>query len=248
MNGDEVTLIDSAAKSTQEAQGNDLHPIGELNRREWLQYAAVGGLHLGLLGSALPAFGQEAEKATCLYMVKLSKGIRADISSYKCSPCRCAVGNEMITVFRIEFEFKGQLTNYQICDDSLRQIPQRSTVKGAFKFTLRNGKCEESKKPILWGCHQGRFELYDPKTRRIFSGSLSGTNGFDPRTSGEERCCWPYGAGYLRGKGIEALKECEVCASYLLKVPFNEENPCTKTPPKELAMQLDGMVICPCRK
>ena len=246
MNREDTALIENNAANYLQAT-NDSHADEGLGRREWLK--SVGGLGLGLFGIALPSFGQEIKKVSkiskldhCPHMLRLSKGLTAEIRKYICKPCKCKDER----VFKITFEFKGLLTSYNICDKSQPMIPNQCTMKGSLVINLLGGECSKSGKPILWGCHKGKFMLFGLKTERIFEGTLSGTFGVDPRTSGEDRCCWPYGSGYLQGKGIDKFKGCTLCSTYLLKVPFNQHNPCTKTPPKELAMQFDGMLMCPC--
>ena len=246
MNKENLTIIESNAYTIQEEK--EMLPNGKMSRREWIRFAMIGGLQLGILGSTLPAFGQRTDKGECLYMVKLSKGFSADIDNWDCSRCLCKIGNKEITIFRIKFDFNGKLTSYTICDDSIKHIPQSSIMKGTLEFDLSTSKCKKRKDTILWGCHQGKFDLYGPKKGMLFAGYLSGTNGFDPRTSGEERCCWPHGTGYLEGKEKDTKYGCEICASYLLKIPFHAIDPCTKTPPKKLSMQLDGIIKCSCEK
>jgi hypothetical protein len=214
-----------------------------MNRRELLRGAAAGALGVGLLDVAQSAFGQQR---ACQLVLRLSKGLGAEIGQYRCTRCVCKHEGTALRIFRVGFEFKGHLTSYMICDETAKLIPNQSTLAGRLRIVLRATECPRSDKPNLVGWHDGSFELHAPKVGKIFTGSLSGTHGVDPRTSGGERCCWPYGDGVMRGKGIEAQEGCQIGASYLLKIPFDGADPC-KTPPNELSAQLDGVLICPCK-
>lgn len=212
-----------------------------LKRREWLKTVMMGSIGIGLFGISFPSYGEELKLLTCPRVLRLSKDLSAEIRQYSCKPCECA-GER---VYSIAFEFKGLLKNNFPCDESIQLIPDNSTMLGSIRMTLRGGLCPKTKKSHLWGCHEGKFELYGPNTGILFAGPLSGAFGFDPRADGNARCCWPYGEGVLRGRGSEKLQNCDICSIYHLKIPFNMDNPC-KTPPKMLTMHVDGTVMCPC--
>jgi hypothetical protein len=238
------SINESSATQSAVTQGtsNSVVAVDGLKRREWLKTVMMGSIGVGLFGISLPSYGEEQKLLTCPRVLRLSKDLSAEIRQYSCKPCECA-GER---VYMIAFEFKGLLKNNIPCDESGKLIPENSTMLGSLRMNLRRGLCPKTKKSHLWGCHEGKFELYGPNTGMLFAGSLSGAFGFDPRTNGNARCCWPYGEGVLRGKGVEKLQNCEICSIYHLKIPFNMDNPCASTPPKMLTMHIDGTVMCPC--
>lgn len=211
-------------------------------RRDWLKSVMIGGVGLGLFGIPLPSFGEESAITGCPRIIRVSKNVNARIVRYQCERCMC----DKDQVFLIKCDFSGTLLANKACDEAANMIPDKSIAKGSLKYTLRSGICPDTRTPMLWGCHEGRLMLYAPSGRMLLDVPLAGTHGVNPDLSSSKRCCWPYADGAFRDKGTEELKACMICASYLLKVPFNFSNPCTKTPPNPLIMQLDGTMMCPC--
>jgi len=211
-------------------------------RREWLKNVMIGGVGLGLLGIPMPSLAAEQGDMKCPKIIRVSKDLKAEIYRYFCKHCLCGKDR----VFSVTFDFKGLLYGNKACDESLKMIPDRSIVKGSLKYTLRSAICPETRKQLLLGCHEGKLFLYSPSRSSLFGATLYGTQGVNPDKSSAERCCWPYAEGALRARGTEEMTGCAICSSYHLKVPFNQFDPCTKTPPKELYMQFDGSLMCPC--
>jgi hypothetical protein len=245
MNDDRIDLTeDGASVDCHAAHAADQHEqVRRLGRRELLTGAAAGALGVGLLGVP-SAFGQERG---CPQVLRFSKDLHAHISEYECTRCVCTYNQTRLSVFRIRLEFQGSLKSSMICDETADMIPDESSIASRLRITLRGDRCPESDKLMLWGYHEGDFKLHHPKLGRVFTGALLGTHGVDPRVAGQERCCWPYGSGLMRGRGIERMEDCLICSSYVLKIPLNPRDPCTKTPPKELSGHLDGVLICPCK-
>jgi hypothetical protein len=217
------------------------------SRREILMKLSAGALGVGLLGKTLPAFAQPAP-GQCLQVLRFSKDLSAEIGNFNCQPCSCQFGSQTLKIFQIKFDFKGVLKKAP-CDEG--KIPNDSILRGTLSWTLRADTCPPSSPtapPVkrVFGCHDGTFDLIDPSGNKIFSGTLGGTQGFDPRANGAARCCWTDAQGCLKGKGlVEKYKGCTICATYLLTVPFNSTNPC-QPPPQQFRAKFDGVSICPC--
>jgi hypothetical protein len=203
-------------------------------RRDWLKNALMGGIGIGLFGIPLTSFADEGKGIDCPRITRVSKNVEAQIVQYTCKSCLCGKDR----VYLIKLDFSGPVISNQVCDESLKLIPDKSIMKGSLSYTLRGGLCPDTKTPMLWGCHEGKIMLYAPTGKPLFEATLSGTEGVNSQATASKRCCWPYGEG--------ALKACNICATYLLKVPFNFKDPCVKTPPASLYMQIDGSLMCPC--
>jgi hypothetical protein len=231
--------------SAQSPDHSEMTPLANENmmRRDWLKSVMIGGVGLGLFGIPLALSAEEEKAVGCPRIIRVSKNMRARIVEYQCKPCQC--GNDR--VYLISFVFKGELYSNKVCDESLKMIPDKSIATGKLSFTLRGGICPETRNQILWGCHEGKATLYAPTGKPLFDAALFGTEGVNPQASvAAKRCCWPYAEGALRGNGAEEMKTCSICTTYHIKVPFNANDPCTKTPPSALSMQLDGTLKCPC--
>jgi|GEM_PF-1730737 len=219
------------------------HANEGMMRRDWLKSVMIGGVGLGLFGIPLTSSAEEEKNLSCPRIIRVSKNMRARIVEYQCKPCVC--GNDR--VYLISFAFKGELYSNKACDESLKLIPDKSIASGKLSFTLRGGLCPETRTQMLWGCHEGKASLYAPSGKPLFEAALFGTEGVNPQASvAAKRCCWPYAEGALKGNGAEEMKACSICTTYHIRVPFNANDPCTKTPPSALSMQLDGTLMCPC--
>jgi hypothetical protein len=219
----------------------DLRPNDGSGRREWLKNIMMGSVGLGLFGMALPSFGEEKNLTACPRILRFSKDLTADIGGYQCGTCVCKDQK----VYSITIVFKGVLASNRICDEAVQLIPERTIMTGQVNLTLRAAKCPDTGRANLVGCHEGKYDLIDPRSVKLFSGAFSGTWGVDHRATGVARCCWPNGEGALRGSGIDNLKDCSICSTYLLAIPLNLTEPCAK-PTRPLTMRIDGSVMCPC--
>lgn len=243
MSRDFNALVNIPSDETEELRNPA--SVEGLTRRQWLKHVMMGSIGVGLSGFSLPTFAEETALSRCHHILRVSKDLSAEIRKYACTSCECKKVT-VVTVYTVSFDFKGLLQGNTYCDETVKLMPENSTMVGSIKMILRRGACPQTDKPQLWGCHDGRFEIYGSNTDKIFSGTLSGTFGVDHRAVKLDRCCWPNGEGVLRGKGFDKYRDCEICATYQLNVPLNMGNPCTKTPTKALKMQFDGTVKCPC--
>jgi hypothetical protein len=210
-------------------------------RRDWLKNALMGGVGLGLFGIPMPSLASIIPSTACPRITRVSKNLTANVVAYKCTPCDCTKTKGYL----ITLEFSGPLTSNTACDESVPIIPDKSIAKGILKFALRSGICPKTEKAHLFGCHEGKLDLYTPAGAQILTSALEGTYGFDPRASLDARCCWPNAQGTLKGTGLDKLKSCTICTTYYLPIPFNLSDPC-KSNFKSFAMQLDGTIMCPC--
>lgn len=231
-----------------------------IGRRGMLQTVAAGAVGIGLAGGASTASADELKlprpkpgelpkidptllqkRSTCPDLLRVSKHLRARLYRGDCRRCPCGRDVNFIVTYKLH----GFLFSNDACDETAEIWPNKTEVVGEATMTLRQTKCESGLH--LVGCNEGKVEIRG-KSAGVVS-ELFGTQGFDTHASGGKRCCAPdHGEGTWKGRGYEKLEGCRLCLSYVSRVfSLNPKDPCEKRS-LDMTAQLDGVLICPCKK
>ena len=103
---------------------------------------------------------------------------------------------------------------------------------------------------MLIGRNQGMYHIHRYRPNQgLMDGPFCGTEGVLTTETEGKRCCAPgHGLGSFCGEGVGKLKGWSLCASYhSLMKGLSPERLCEKSTLDEFVMDIDGILIGPCK-